>query len=74
MSSRAIRSRRPAIVLALFCLVANAGSAATIRFRDITPESGVTFRFHDGSRGRHDLPEIMGGGVALIDADGIASI
>lgn len=28
------------------------------------------FRFDTGSRGRHDLPEIMGGGVALFDADG----
>lgn len=32
--------------------------------------SGVEFRFETGSRGRHDLVEIMGGGVALIDADG----
>ena len=30
----------------------------------------MCFRFDTGSRGRHDLPEIMGGGVALFDADG----
>ena len=30
----------------------------------------MSFRFDTGSRGRHDLPEIMGGGVALFDADG----
>ena len=33
-------------------------------------ESGVLFRFDIGSRGKHDLPEIMGGGLALFDADG----
>ena len=31
---------------------------------------GSSFRFDNGSRGKHDLPEIMGGGVALFDADG----
>ena len=30
----------------------------------------MSFRFATGSRGRHDLPEIMGGGLALIDGDG----
>lgn len=39
-------------------------------FRVVGPASGVDFRFADGSRGRHDLPEIMGGGVAMIDVDG----
>ena len=41
-----------------------------LRFRDIAAPAGVTFRFADGSRGRRDLPEIMGGGVALFDAAG----
>jgi len=41
-----------------------------IAFREVAAESGVSFRFDPGSRGRHDLPEIMGGGVALIDFDG----
>jgi hypothetical protein len=40
-----------------------------IAFRNVASEAGVSFRFEDGSRGRHDLPEIMGGGVALIDFD-----
>ncbi len=31
---------------------------------------GVRFRFDTGSRGKHDLPEIMGGGLAIIDGDG----
>jgi len=39
-------------------------------FRDVAEESGVLFHFDTGTRGKHDLPEIMGGGVALFDADG----
>ena len=50
-------------------LLALPASSAEIRFREVV-DSGVTFRFINGSRGRHDLPEIMGGGVALIDGDG----
>ena len=45
-------------------------TASQISFREIGTEAGVNFRFDPGSRGRHDLPEIMGGGVALFDADG----
>ena len=41
-----------------------------IVFRDQAATAGVSFRFHTGSRGQHDLPEIMGGGVAIFDADG----
>ena len=41
-----------------------------IVFRDVAAEAGLRFRFDNGTRGRHDLPEIMGGGVALIDFDG----
>ena len=39
-------------------------------FRDVAEASGIHFRFHAGSRGKHDLPEIMGGGAALLDFDG----
>jgi len=48
---------------------ARAGDAP-ITFRDVAAEANVAFRFDNGTRNRHDLPEIMGGGVALIDADG----
>jgi hypothetical protein len=41
-----------------------------IAFRDVAARAGVNFRFDKGSRRKHDLPEIMGGGVALFDADG----
>jgi hypothetical protein len=50
--------------------VAAADTPAVLAFRDVAREAGVVFQFDNGSRGRHDLPEIMGGGVALIDADG----
>jgi hypothetical protein len=42
----------------------------TLRFREIASECGVAFRFDNGTRGRHDLPEVMGGGVGLLDIDG----
>ena len=61
-------SRRLAAVLLAFAWTTVA--AGEIRFEDVTARSGVAFRFDTGSRGRHDLPEIMGGGVALFDADG----
>ena len=40
-----------------------------LRFQEVA-DSGIPFRYTSGSRSRHDLPEIMGGGVALIDGDG----
>ena len=50
----------------LFC---SASSSAQIRFQEVA-DSGITIRYTSGSRDCHDLPEIMGGGVALIDGDG----
>jgi hypothetical protein len=41
-----------------------------IAFEDVAASAGVSFRFDSGSRGKHDLPEVMGGGVAILDADG----
>lgn len=41
-----------------------------IVLRDVAAQAGVSFRFETGTRNKHDLPEIMGGGVALFDADG----
>jgi len=61
--------RRAARLAAVFLIAASA-RAQTIRFEDVAAEAGVVFRFDNGSRGKHDLPEIMGGGVALFDADG----
>ena len=43
-----------------------------IPFKDVTQESGITFRHVNGARGEKLLPETMGGGCAFLDynADG----
>jgi hypothetical protein len=48
----------------------SAKGPGAIVFREVPAASGIVFRFDNGSRGLHDLPEIMGGGVAIFDADG----
>lgn len=40
------------------------------RFVDITAASGVGFRHENGAQGQRLLPETMGGGVAVFDAEG----
>ncbi len=56
--------------LAIAVLACPRCQAQAIQFEDAAAESGIEFRFDAGSRGRHDLPEVMGGGLALFDADG----
>jgi hypothetical protein len=55
-----------AIALAVAAAVMAAGTPA---FRDMTAESGVTFRHHNGAFGKKYLPETMGSGVAFVDVD-----
>ncbi|MFO0952492.1 MAG: VCBS repeat-containing protein, partial [Isosphaeraceae bacterium] len=62
------RRPRPILLAALACVIGAAPPEEPLE--DVSARSGVSFRFENGSRGRHDLPEIMGGGLALIDADG----
>ena len=38
-------------------------------FEDIAQQAGITFVHHSGHTDRHYLPEIMGGGAALLDID-----
>ncbi len=38
-------------------------------FTDIAPEAGLDFVHTSGARGKHAMPEVMGGGVALFDAE-----
>lgn len=59
-----------AAALAAFMALATTVAGQEIRLHDVAAEAGVRFQFHAGSRGRHDLPEVMGGGLALFDADG----
>jgi hypothetical protein len=66
-----VRHRLAALWICTATVSAAAGEPlGSISFRDIAIESGVRFRFENGARGKHDLPEIMGGGVGLLDVDG----
>jgi hypothetical protein len=44
-------------------------SLPTVKFIDITKESGLNFIHYNGARGEKLLPETMGSGVAFIDFD-----
>jgi hypothetical protein len=56
--------------LALWSCARQAPEAATRPwFREITAEAGLAFVHESGARGGHAMPEIMGGGVALLDAE-----
>jgi enediyne biosynthesis protein E4 len=52
---------------AVMAAVMAAGGPA---FRDMTVESGVAFRHHNGAFGKKYLPETMGSGVAFLDLEG----
>jgi hypothetical protein len=45
-------------------------AAAAPWFEDVAASSGITFAHRSGHQKRHLLPEIMGGGAALLDIDG----
>src|SRR6187397_2067761 len=55
-------------VLLLDTAAAQSGSA--IRLTDITSASGVRFQHATGATGRKFLPETLGSGAAIFDADG----
>jgi len=44
-------------------------SSAQIHFKDITAQSGITFKHNNGAFGKKWLPETMGPGCAFIDYD-----
>jgi len=53
-----------------FCLLLGAAAASGQKFRDVAAVAGVNFR-HDAQKSPQKLlPEALGSGVALIDADG----
>ncbi len=45
------------------------GDVPTVPFTDITEESGISFKHHNGATGEKLLPETMGSGVACFDFD-----
>jgi hypothetical protein len=46
----------------------SAPAAASI-FRDVTSEVRLSFRHRSGATGRYDMPEVIGSGGAVLDAD-----
>nr|WP_303652465.1 CRTAC1 family protein [Paludisphaera mucosa] len=50
--------------------VVEAASLPTVKFVDVTAESGVAFTHSNGAKGEKLLPETMGSGVAFLDYDG----
>ena len=57
--------------LAWACLLsaADASAAGPILFRDVTPQTGITFRHTDGSSGERYIMETVSAGLALFDYD-----
>ena len=49
---------------------AKGGAPGGVRFTDITQSAGLRFTHNSGRAGKKLLPETMGSGVALFDADG----
>src|SRR5215213_8730830 len=49
---------------------AQAAAAAPISFSDVTAAAGIRFRHTNGACGKKYLPETMGSGVVIFDADG----
>ncbi|MEO2005811.1 MAG: CRTAC1 family protein, partial [Candidatus Poribacteria bacterium] len=52
------------------CLLVALSASADIRFTDVTDEWGIHFTHENGAFGQKYLPETMGSGVAVFDADG----
>ena len=59
-----------ALATSLTLTAAAQQSPVAIAFTDVTASSGVTFRHNSGAFGKKYLPETMGSGVVVLDADG----
>ncbi len=53
-----------------FAALASQSSPQAVRFTDVTAASGIHFTHNAGKTGKKWLPETMGSGVAIFDADG----
>jgi enediyne biosynthesis protein E4 len=58
------------VSIAIVCALAVLPATAPLTFTDITESSGVAFRHAASKTSVKFLPETMGGGVAIFDADG----
>jgi hypothetical protein len=54
-------------VTLILLLLAGSGARAQIRFEDIAAKAGVKFELRNGARGEFHQPELMLGGVAVLD-------
>ncbi|MDH3217606.1 MAG: CRTAC1 family protein, partial [Candidatus Krumholzibacteria bacterium] len=57
------------VVAACACVFTAAHAASPIQLRDVTGETGITFKHTDGSGGKRYIIEVMSAGVALFDYD-----
>jgi tetratricopeptide (TPR) repeat protein len=55
---------------ALAAKPADPRAGRSIQFRDDSDQAGLRFTYHNGESPQHQLPEPIGGGVALLDYDG----
>jgi len=58
------------LLLVASAFFAPAGAAELILLRDVTRETGITFRHTDGGSGRHYIVQTVASGVATFDYDG----
>jgi enediyne biosynthesis protein E4 len=64
MASRLSTAHRITLIL---LLAVSASAGAQIRFEDIAQKAGVKFELHNNARGEFRQPELMVGGVAVLD-------
>ncbi|MGA2182924.1 MAG: CRTAC1 family protein [Bryobacteraceae bacterium] len=69
MKLRVVLTAFAALAGAAFFLVA-ATTGSAVRFTDVTAAAGIHFVHTAGKSGKKYLPETMGSGVAVLDADG----
>ncbi|MPZ19254.1 MAG: CRTAC1 family protein [Luteitalea sp.] len=69
--AQAFRPAGLVLVLAILLLAsARATDSSTSVFTDVTKEAGIRFRHTNGAFGKKYLPETMGSGVVVLDANG----
>jgi len=59
-----------AVAVLLGSLSAAGGDGASVSFTDITMQAGIRFKHNSGRSGEKYLPETLGSGCAIFDADG----
>jgi enediyne biosynthesis protein E4 len=70
MKLRVVITAFAALAGAAFLVSATTTNTSAIRFTDVTAAAGIHFVHTAGKSGKKYLPETMGSGVAVLDADG----